>query len=351
MAGQIALVIVVVALGSRIPVPGLDANMLAEQLAFSPDSAMARLSIFSLGIIPLFTVFAYAEIARLAVPPFARWQAASKRNADRLNLVLRLLALALAALQGHGIATALASMGVMEGSPLAAIVCFVGSTAVLIWLADRIAIPYPGGGFWVVLVVPLLASWPGQLVTWIELTRFGVAAASAWIILGLFMVAATGLVVVASAILGGRTDGEKPVPAIPVAVLLWPPFLAGIAAGYAAALVMTLSPEPTSGSLWLMEAVFIVSTAVLIPLFVYAYSRLMVPPETDAASRNGIRPRLLVIAALQVVICMGSDLLNMALDLPAGLDGPFLIVVVVVMLALWKSVRGGASNLAMQRSA
>ncbi|MHC1548781.1 hypothetical protein [Phyllobacterium sp. K27] len=69
---RIALAYIAILLGSRIPVPGIDAAALAEQISYSPMQAMARFSIFALGAFPLFTVLADMEITKLIVPSLAK---------------------------------------------------------------------------------------------------------------------------------------------------------------------------------------------------------------------------------------------------------------------------------------
>ncbi|MCV9910476.1 hypothetical protein OIV19_23250 [Brucella sp. HL-2] len=93
-------VVIVVIVGSRIPLPGIDTSAVAEQAIGLSNDAIARFSVFALGAMPLFTVLTYAEIAKLAFPSFARWQAASSENTFRTNVFIKSFVLLLAAIQG-----------------------------------------------------------------------------------------------------------------------------------------------------------------------------------------------------------------------------------------------------------
>ncbi len=72
--------VIVVLVASQIPLPGIDTSVLAEQAIYSPNGALARFSIFALGIMPLFTVLAHVEIAKLVFPSLARCQIAFSGN-------------------------------------------------------------------------------------------------------------------------------------------------------------------------------------------------------------------------------------------------------------------------------
>ena len=63
-------------LGAQLPVPGLVTQSVAE--AFKPvDLAVARLSIFALGIMPLLSALILAEIVKIIAPAARRWEQAS----------------------------------------------------------------------------------------------------------------------------------------------------------------------------------------------------------------------------------------------------------------------------------
>lgn len=337
----IVLAFIVVALGSRIPLPGLDAAALAEQSAYASDGATARFSIFALGVIPLFTVLAYAEIAKLIFPPLARWQAASSANGDRMSMAIKSVVLVLTAMQGYGILNALAATGLVNGSPsvmIAGIASFVGASAVMIWLADMVRLPNLRNGVWLLLALPLLGALPREFVTSIELVRFGAVSVVDWLIPGVAIAIAVAMVVVAYRLLSGK-DGEA-ASAIPLAVLLWPPFLANIVAGYLIAVPLILAPELLSDAPWFLYAVALALTAILIPLFVYAYYRLFSLDQTDAARRSDTRSTLLAIACVQVLVSVGFGLLTRTLPLPITLNGEMLIVCVSVLLAFRNALDG-----------
>ncbi|MBV7483229.1 hypothetical protein [Bordetella sp. BOR01] len=336
--------IIVLLVGSRIPVPGIDTAALAEQLAYSPNGAMARFSIFALGVMPLLAVFAYAEIAKLAFPSFARWQMASSKNTFRTSLVIKAIIIVLTAIQGYGVMSALSAMGLVDDAPGvtgAGVVSFVGASAVMIWLADMVRVPNLGNGIWLLLAIPLLGALPREFATSIELTRFGAATFMDWLVTSLAIILAVVMIVVANRLLSGK-DGEDGQP-ISLAVLLWPPILANTVAGYFFIIPMVLAPELFSDAPGLLTMAALALSAILMPLFVCAYYRLIRIVRPDIV-RSDIRAILLAVAGIQVLVCVGMGLLKQATSFSFIPSGGMLIACVTVVLALIGSF-GGRSGL------
>lgn len=129
------LVALVFAIGNHILIPGLDLDALAPQIEAGGPGVLARLSILALGVMPLFTVLILLEFIRLIMPKAARWQ--DGKGADGMRITIAALTLLLAALQGIGIATAIAETGLVRAEAqglfgIVAIACFLGSTALLV---------------------------------------------------------------------------------------------------------------------------------------------------------------------------------------------------------------------------
>lgn len=335
----IALVVIVFLVGSRIPVPGIDSAALAEQAAYSANGAMRRFSIFALGVMPLLTVLAYAEIAKLAFPSFARWQITSSRNAFRMGIAIKSIILLLTAIQGYGIMSAFIAMGLVGDSPgvtSAGVVSFVGASAVMIWLADMVRVPNAGSGIWLLLAIPLLGALPSEFAASIELTHFAAVTFMDWLIASLAIVLAVAMIVVANRLLSGK-GGEAGQP-ISLAVLLWPPILANTVAGYLLVIPWIFVPELLSDAPWLLNVVALAWSAILIPLFVCAYYRLIPIVRPDVV-RSDIRSNLMAVAGIQVLVCVGLGVLKQATSFSFIPSGGMLIVCVTVLLALrWPSV-------------
>ena len=92
------------------------------------------------GVRPIVFGLAFAEMARLAIPPLARWAAGAHDRSERLWRAARIIALALAAFQAMEMAKGMERLDDIAPSPgpmfrLGVVVAIVGATAFLIWLA------------------------------------------------------------------------------------------------------------------------------------------------------------------------------------------------------------------------
>lgn len=326
-----ALLVVIMVVGWRIPLPGLDFDR--AQPYFLSGAAPSNLSIFALGIFPLFTILAYTEIAKLAVPPLARWQTSSIRNARRLAIIVFALSLALAAWEGYGVLAALAGGEILRpetGVVLAALACFVASTALTIWLADDFGFSELGSGFWPLMAIPFLADLPGQASTLVEMLRTGAASGGQLLIVALCLAAGMALVVFANLLL---SRNGSPTGTARTSILLWPPYLAGVLAGFAFLVLPTEMPGWPFLAPSFFEVGHLAMTVVLIPAFVFAYSYNFRLSWRDGS--NGWSALvLLAVAAIQIILCVGAVLLPIYMGLPVNLSGAGLLVLGTVMLAL-----------------
>jgi len=324
----IAGVLIVYALGSKIPLPGLDAERLVA--AGASQGPAARFSVMALGLTPLLTVLVFIEFARLLIPQFRQWQSASFANAVWVGRIVTICAIVLAALQGFGVVAALTRIGVVEADNatiLADVAALVGGTLVLIWLADRIVLPGVGNGFWLLWIAPFLAGLATQIAIAIAAMQTGAVTGSAVLISAAYLLIASAAVVVVNIIIARGESGQDSTSelggpkGIAMRALIWSPLLANVAAGYIAALFYVVFAWSTPALLLTRLILFI----PLIVLFVLAYAR-----QTNG---QGAVPWSL-LALLQLVVCVVGEWLTMGLGLPWRLDGALLIVTVTVLTSL-----------------
>lgn len=318
-------------IGWRIPLPGLDLDRLA-QWQLSSDAA-SRLSIFSLGAIPLFTILAFAEIAKLAAPPLARWQARSVSNARRHGVAIAVLSLLLAAWYGYGVLevfwTGESARHEAVGFVLAGLSTYVASAALMVWLADDFGVPGLNG-FWLLIAAITIASFPGQVATLIAMSKAEAVSSGKLLIYGLALVAGIALVVFVNLLLA---ENGVPKGIASTSMLLWPPYLAGVVAGYALMLLPAEFPGWPFYAPTFLEVANLILTVVFIPVFVFAYGRSF-RLLSQSGSRPCSTPILLVVAGIQITLCVGSWFLPMYWGLPVMISGAELLVLGTAMLAL-----------------
>lgn len=328
-----ALAIVVCVIGWRIPIPGIDLDQVMGW--YGPSGSFpATLSIFALGVIPFFTILTYAEAAKLAFPPLARWQAGSTRKTRHVALIIAVLSLILAAWQGHQVLIAIGASDIVRleavGFVPTALATYIACTVLTIWLADWLRLPALGDGFWLLIAISFVAGLSDQAVALVDRLRMGAMSANQLLIVGLFLAVAIALAVFANLLLsrnGSASGAEK------TSILLWPPYLASLVAGFAFVLFPTDMPGWPFVAPSFIEIANLALVVVLIPLLVFAYAHSFRLSRRDG-QQLWSTPVLLTVTVIQIVLCFGAALLPTLWDLPFSLFGGEFLVMGTVMLAL-----------------
>ena len=188
-----------------------------------------RFSIMALGTIPLLSAVILVELLRVAVVPFRQWQ---ERDARNHVLTVRWtlgLALAMAVMQGIGVAQALGHMSDMVKNAgmafrIGVVASLLGGTALCVVLAQVITTRGVGAGLWIIIAANSLLEIPGFFRSLAEMVRSGQINRQHCSACGADLCCRhLGLVMMA---LADRNDTAARAPINPGS--LWPPILAGI---------------------------------------------------------------------------------------------------------------------------
>ena len=323
------------ALGAHIPLPGLEAQVI-ESMARG-GFAITRVSIFALGLVPIFSVLALVEAAKMAVPALLGWENAAPANARRLRFHVLVAALALAAFQAVGVARGLSGIEnlVIEPGPIFAAqlaVTFVGATAFLAWLARIIDLHGFGGGFWLLLAAARLAALTGAAGNALTRWRHGVAGPEAFVAPLAVVALSVALIAAVRAaatrqtprlLAPARTRPREPLVVDP-SDFVWPPLLAYLLEPYLFAIpsfALKLAGHPVDlFRLSFDGPAHFVVVAVLIGVF----SAMRARPRPAGA------PPAWLMAAAQILVCAAPEWLFIIHASPIYVSGPTLIVFVAV---------------------
>ncbi|MBP1850893.1 hypothetical protein [Rhizobium halophytocola] len=336
-----AAVAVVYAVGTHIPLPGADPKVLANMA----PGAIARISIFALGTGPLLAVFGWIELARL-VPYRPDWG-----RDDRLRrigrIVVKLLVLALAALQGRGIAASLAAGGLVPAEfdlfPPLAVGSYVGATAIFLFLSDRIRLTGLRNGFWLLWCMPVLAGLPSALAAAFDMSRGGALSPSIWALGGGLLVLSVGLLVLAAGLWQAVwqravSAGTPPSATAPLEILIWPIVLSEMATVLLLNLLAMVAPMAIGELSPVLEICFLVLQSLLIVPFVFAYLR-----QGGVGARNNplAVATALGIAGLQILLVWSNYGLMLGNGFPPGIGGLSVAALTVSFLGLLGARRRG----------
>jgi hypothetical protein len=324
--------LIVLFLGTRIPLPGLNPDLLQR---IAGGAGLGRLSIFALGVAPIIAALAIVELLRLSIPPLGRW-AATPDRAARLDALARALALALAAIQAHGVAELIERIAGFPEAPgwtfragIAATA--IGATALLMWLGDLVTRYGFGDGLLILLAAPIVAQAPSFLSIWMELSRTGAVPVSLPVAAIILMAIAIVLLVSASLARGWSLRRLTGSTLAGARFDVWPPILAATVLGPLVALANRLwGEEPLPQAQ--LAALHMGVLAALIAFFAILRARV-----AGAARRP---PNLWFVTFAEIVVCVGAMAFTYVYQISSASSGFSIVFVVAAALScVSRSVR------------
>lgn len=174
--------------GSFIPIPGIDANVLAElfqqqkgtilgMFNMFSGGALARASIFALGIMPYISASIIVQLLTVVNPTLAELKKEGEAGRRKITQYTRYGTLVLGIFQSIGIATGLPHMAnhlvVNPGIAFyaTAVISLVTGTMFLMWLGEQITERGIGNGISVLIFAGIIAGLPPAIGKTIEQAR------------------------------------------------------------------------------------------------------------------------------------------------------------------------------------
>lgn|GEM_PF-4642567 len=313
---------IVYAFADKVPLPELDV-----EAAYRSAHISDRLSINALGLTPIFTALAYAEIARLI---FLHTPTPGGSTLGRLATWS--LALMITGLQGYGVVSGLSSANLISSpTPVVAIVgTLVGATAILIMITERLELSGFRNGFWTLWVVAYLLVLPSDIMNSVSATVTGMASIGEWLVIlayGSIGVCAASIVravwissFVSDGPCGPQEDG--------FGILVWPPYLANLCGGYLIMVLAVVSPAAIDALMPHARVMVFAAMCALTPIFTYGYFR-----RAQKRANTAIPIAVFVlISAVQVLIVAVGGVIDAYRTLPMWVSGLSLLVLTIVIL-------------------
>ena len=386
--------LIVYRMGAHIPVPGIDASVLAQFFSQAQGSllgmfdmfsggALSRLTIFALGIMPYISAAIIIQLMTVVSPKLEQLKKEGEAGRRKITQYTRYGTVFLATFQAIGMSIGLESFSVAgqsvvldPGLQFRAItaITLVTGTIFLMWVGEQITERGIGNGISMIIFAGIVAGLPSAIGGTLELARTG--EYSAFTVLGLFAmaIAVTGVVVwferaqrripiqyakrqVGNRLYGGQssflplkvnTAGVIP-PIFASSLILLPATFAQFTKGSEGfAWLGDLSAILSPGA-WLYMTIF----TALIVFFCFFYTAIVFNPKdtADNLKKNGgfipgIRPgqktsdyidavltRITVVGAAYVaLVCLLPQYLISELSVPFYFGGTSLLIVVVVTM-------------------
>ena len=174
--------ILVYRLGSFIVLPGVNSDVLAEQmsqlgsgglgdiLSLFTGGAFTRASIFALGIMPYISASIIIQLLSIAVPAVQKLQKEGESGRNKINQWTRFLTIAITLVQAPGyLASTVVSVPGVVQNPSAfwwfsAVTILTCSTLLIMWLGERITDKGVGNGISLLIMIGIIATFPQAIV-------------------------------------------------------------------------------------------------------------------------------------------------------------------------------------------
>ena len=172
--------LIIIRIGSQLPVPGVDRNVFADWFAsqggdaFSFFSAITggsfeEMSIFALNITPYITSSIIMQLLTIAIPKLEEMQKDGEEGRKKIAEITRYVTVALALIESVAMAIGFARSGYLAKydvlNVLVVVVTLTAGSAVLMWMGERITEKGIGNGISIVLVINIISRLPEDLST------------------------------------------------------------------------------------------------------------------------------------------------------------------------------------------
>jgi preprotein translocase subunit SecY len=219
-------ILAVYRVGAHVPIPGVDAAVLATFFAGTEGTllglvsaftggALERMTVFALGIMPYISASIILQLLTVVYEPIARLKKEGEQGRKTITKYTRYGTVVLSVIQGTGIAVGLQTMQGPTGAPvvtdpgigfiLLTVITLTAGTAFIMWLGEQITERGVGNGISLIIFAGIIALIPSAIVNSVRLLRTGALSPAVLLLIVLVMV-----VVVAAIVFMER--GQRRVP-------------------------------------------------------------------------------------------------------------------------------------------
>ena len=386
--------LIVYRIGAHIPVPGMDAQVLAQFFEQTSNSllglfdmfsggALSRLTIFALGIMPYISASIIMQLLQVVSPKLEQLKKEGEAGRRKITQYTRYGTVFLAVFQAIGMSIGLESFSV-GGRPVVidpgldfrmiTVITLVSGTIFLMWLGEQITERGIGNGISLIIFAGIVAGLPSAIGGTLELARTGEYTA-----LGVLAILVMGLVVTYAVVWFERAQRRIPVQyakrqvgnkmfggkasflplKINTAGVIPPIFASSLILLPATFAQFT---KDSTGFEWIGDVaalmapgqwLYLVTFSALVAFFCFFYTAIVFNPKDTADNLKkaggfvpGIRPgqntakyidsvltRITVVGAIYVtLVCLLPEALISLYGVPFYFGGTSLLIIVVVTM-------------------
>ncbi|HCZ14681.1 MAG TPA: preprotein translocase subunit SecY, partial [Candidatus Accumulibacter sp.] len=389
--------LVVYRIGSHIPVPGIDSQVLSELFGkqqggilgmfnmFS-GGALSRFTIFALGIMPYISASIIMQLMTHASPQLEALKKEGEAGRRKITQYTRYGTVGLALFQGIGIAVAVESQPGLVLDPgmmfrFVTVITLVTGTMFLMWLGEQVTERGLGNGISIIIFAGIAAGLPNAIGGLLELVRTGAMHPLTAIVISVLVVLVTAFVVfvergqrkilvnyakrqVGNKVYGGQSShlplklnmaGVIP-PIFASSIILFPATIAGWFGSSESGRWL----KDLAGALSPGQPIYVMLYAAAIVFFCFFYTALVFNSRETADNLKrsgafvpGIRPgdqtaryidkilmRLTLVGACYItIVCLLPEFMILKWNVPFYFGGTSLLIIVVVTMDFMTQVQ------------
>lgn len=393
--------LIVFRIGTFIPVPGIDISVMSEifdqqktgilgMFNMFSGGALARMSIFALGVMPYISASIIMQLLTVAVPTLEQLKKDGEAGKRKITQYTRYFTVVLASVQSVGIALALQGQSAGSGQLVAytgvsfvftAAVTLVTGTLFLMWLGEQITERGIGNGISILIFGGIVAGLPNAIGGTLELVRTGELSSIVILLLLIGVIAVTFFVVFVergqrriTVNYAKRQQGRKMFAAqtshLPLKLNMAgviPPIFASSIILFPSTLGSWFGQQ--EGMRWLQDIsaalspgqpLYVMFYAAAIIFFCFFYTALVFnsketaenlqksgafipgirPGKQTAKYIDGVMSRLTLVGAIYItLVCLLPEFLILFWNVPFYFGGTSLLIIVVVVMDFMAQVQ------------
>lgn len=174
------LMLVIVRLGSQLPIPGVDSDYFKTWFESQSSDAFnffdaftggsfTEMSIFALNITPYITSSIIIQLLTIAIPKLEEMQRDGEEGRKKMTAITRYLTIGLSLFQGTAMTIGFGNRGLIPDltflKGLVVVVCLTAGSAMMMWIGEQITDKGIGNGISIVLMINIVSRIPSDLVT------------------------------------------------------------------------------------------------------------------------------------------------------------------------------------------
>ena len=183
------LALIVARLGTYVPMPGIDASSLAQQIQqqqgglldvfnLLAGGAIERMAIFALGIMPYISSSIIMQLMTTVSPTLEQLKKEGETGRKQINQYTRYGTVLLSMVQAYAIAMGLEQWGTVVIEPgfafrFSTVITLTGGTIFLMWLGEQITARGVGNGISLIIMAGIVARVPVMMIQVFEQARTG----------------------------------------------------------------------------------------------------------------------------------------------------------------------------------